>query len=562
MSKVIFKQLLIADLSNRKAKIIDFKDGMNLLTSDENHLGKSLICKSLYYALGAEVFFSDVWKKLNSMYSLTFLVDEKEFQIIRKDSMFIVVENNTVVTKYFKIKNLLSKLNEIFNLKIMLVGKDLNKSFIDSSPVFMYTPYYVDQEFGWTAGTESFDKLNQFDKAQRINALYYHLGLLDENYVNLSLKHKLYVEEKSAKEKEAENCRHIIEYMQNFIEGNGDVIVTTEDLNLKICENRDKINGMLLIMEKLRNEIINLENQKAHAIREQDTIISFLSKEKKESRTSRFVICPNCDYEFSIDFEERFQKEYLLETIHVELSSIALSITKCEEKIQDRNKKFVEIRNTLKLLERSIVSDEDLYNLYIKIKSSKSMIIESQLRLGEINMEMEQLKFNSKSVTSQLKKIEIEKADANKRYKFNLSRLFNTLNVSNEEVNANDYSIGDEISASGAYKDRVILSKYYAFLTTKKQLNNTLVEFPLIIDSPRSSEQDKGNSKIIMDFILKDKLLNNQVIVATIDGIEFSNDDENINVIELHNPQHELLSKSCYMKVEEFITGALIALGS
>lgn len=45
-------------------------------------------------------------------------------------------------------------------------------------------------------------------------------------------------------------------------------------------------------------------------------------------------------------------------------------------------------------------------------------------------------------------------------YKHNLSLLFAELNVSAEEVNANNYSIGDEIAASGAYKDRVILAKY------------------------------------------------------------------------------------------------------
>ena len=48
-----------------------------------DHVGKSLICKSLYYTFGAEVFFSDAWKRVNSLYWLIFDIDGKEYKIVR-----------------------------------------------------------------------------------------------------------------------------------------------------------------------------------------------------------------------------------------------------------------------------------------------------------------------------------------------------------------------------------------------------------------------------------------------------------------------------------------------
>lgn len=123
--------------------------------------------------------------------------------------------------------------------------------------------------------------------------------------------------------------------------------------------------------------------------------------------------------------------------------------------------------------------------------------------------------------------------------------------------NANNYSIGDEIAASGAYKDRVILAKYYAFLITKLKLASQVVSFPIVIDSPRGDEQDKENAKIIMDFILADKRIDNQVIVATIEGYEFASEGTSVNVIDLKNEKHKLLSSSVYAQYEQSILAAL-----
>lgn len=53
---LIITSITIVDLTNKEAKRIHFSEGKNLLTSDRNHLGKSVIMKSIYYTLGGRSF--------------------------------------------------------------------------------------------------------------------------------------------------------------------------------------------------------------------------------------------------------------------------------------------------------------------------------------------------------------------------------------------------------------------------------------------------------------------------------------------------------------------------
>lgn len=558
MSKLVFKKLLIADIANNVAKCVEFKDGKNLLTSSSNHLGKSLVCKSLYHVLGADALFSDNWKKVNSLYSLEFSLNGKDYRITRKDYIFNIYDSSGNKLKFFKIKNLIGELNRLFNFTIMLISRHGETSFKASYPMYTYMPYYIDQENGWTAKAESFANLTTLDKAQRINSLFYHLGCFDDSYVECELRLKHTREKKIEKEKQWTQCRNIIEYMQDFIDKNGDLVSDEEELNKRIFDNRGRLNSSLGELEKLRIEIINVENEKAVLIKEKEAIVSFMKKEKRAETDVIDVSCPKCEHVFSVGFKERFRKEYLLETINEDLSRVVTSITKLDEKLGDRNHKFVNVRNGLKYLERTIVSDVDLYNLYIKVKSARAMIDDNRKMIGELDMEIKELDKEIKSMVDSLKVFRDRKDDANSCYRRHLSTMFSNLNVSTSELLPEAYDIGAEISLSGAYQERAVLSKYYAFLQTKRQLADDIIKFPLVIDSPKGSEQSKENSKKIMDFVFTDNSLDNQIIVATIDGKEYLPEGSQVNVIELSNQPHSLLTSECYQENEKLIRQILL----
>lgn len=46
MKEVYFKQIMIADLQNKTARVQPFEKGLNVVTSIDNHVGKSSLLKS------------------------------------------------------------------------------------------------------------------------------------------------------------------------------------------------------------------------------------------------------------------------------------------------------------------------------------------------------------------------------------------------------------------------------------------------------------------------------------------------------------------------------------
>ena len=110
-----------------------------------NHYGKSVIMKSLYYTLGAEVYFPNPIKSLNYMTILRFTLEGKEYVVGRLKSMFVVFRNGEFLKKYHNVGDFGDFLSDLFEFEIELVGKDAEGTIEKCPPAFFYLPYYIDQ---------------------------------------------------------------------------------------------------------------------------------------------------------------------------------------------------------------------------------------------------------------------------------------------------------------------------------------------------------------------------------------------------------------------------------
>ena len=84
MSEMYFKSILIADIVSHKARFQQFQKGLNVITSTNNHVGKSSLLKSLYHTLGANVKYDSVWNVNNKLFVLDFCVDNIDYRIVRQ----------------------------------------------------------------------------------------------------------------------------------------------------------------------------------------------------------------------------------------------------------------------------------------------------------------------------------------------------------------------------------------------------------------------------------------------------------------------------------------------
>lgn len=196
MKEVYFKGLIIADLQNHTARVQSFEKGLNVVTSADNHVGKSSLLKSLYYTLGAEVDFDSVWDRQSKLYIATISVDELEYRVIRFLKRFAVFKDNILLKITESVsKELAPLLGEIFDFAVYLPNKETGKVEM-APPAFTFMPYYIDQDKGWSGLYESFASISQYKSADRIKSLYYHLSIYTKGTVELmarrdSLKDKL-----------------------------------------------------------------------------------------------------------------------------------------------------------------------------------------------------------------------------------------------------------------------------------------------------------------------------------------------------------------------------------
>ena len=164
---MVVSSITMVDLTNKEAKRISFSPGKNMLTSAHNHLGKSVIMKSIYYTLGADVYYPTPIKRLNLLTYIDFLLNEQQYRIARLNNSFVLYCNGIFAGVYSSVGAFEEELCNLFNLEINLIGKDQDGTIVKCPPAFYYMPYYIDQENGWAVNSFSFNRITQFDMPQR-----------------------------------------------------------------------------------------------------------------------------------------------------------------------------------------------------------------------------------------------------------------------------------------------------------------------------------------------------------------------------------------------------------
>lgn len=97
MSSLIFKRLIVFSPVEEKAKIVDLKPGLNIVTSvqkDGNDLGKSILAKSFYHCLGADCLFDNKFDAVNKIFSLTLEFEDKGYTLYRSHTLFKLFDSD------------------------------------------------------------------------------------------------------------------------------------------------------------------------------------------------------------------------------------------------------------------------------------------------------------------------------------------------------------------------------------------------------------------------------------------------------------------------------------
>lgn len=551
MKEVYFKSLMIADIQKQTACLQTFEKGFNVVTSTDNHVGKSSLLKSLYYCLGAEVKYDHVWDKNSKLYITTLCVDEKEYRIARQMKRFAIFEGEKLLHITDNVtEELASYLGDIFDFAVYLPNKETRKVEM-APPVFTFMPYYIDQDLGWNGLYNSFELLTQYKSDDRLKSLYYHLNIYTKTTVELMAKRDQLKEHTEKFETERNRLITILSALREETD-NLPPADTVQELEEYLEIPKTQIEQFVSQIGEVRNEIQSLETELNKHQLHLRTIQNHISDKKSETdrQYPNLFICPNCGYTSD---EEIFNlvrtsygsinEEYMCQQINLFIDSISQKLNLAKER-------YVTLRQQMKVAEQAFQTEKNKFDIYVRQRGLTDSIRRFQKKLREADVELQEITQQIKEIDKELRKLP-NKREVEAKYIEYTSLNIMSLDAWNPAYDGNIHLL-KPIKAQGTLENKIILSQFVALFQTMKHFHSTATRFPFVVDSPRAKEASISSSKDILKMISNIKTLP-QIILATIDYSKFENEMPSPAKTIFLTEKRKLLSGKDYIENQEYI---------
>lgn len=553
MNSVYFQKILIADIYQKKAKSATFAKGINVVSSNENHVGKSSLIKSLYYSLGADIDYDNTWDKNTKLYILDFSINDTKYTIARFEKKFLLFDGLKLIAFCKSItKELSRELEKIFGFAVYLPNKTTKKHEL-APPVFTYLPYYIDQDKGWgTEPYESFSSLDQYAKTSRIKSLYYHLQVYNKISVDLQAQMDHDKDRITTIDSEIEKLQATLETLLNETKN----IISAEtilQLESNLALPKEKINRLMNDIGASRNRLQVLQSTLSQHQYQLSIIVEYKKIHKSVSSNksdNKLTSCPRCGYEFDEDLYQFVREQYSEQNEDFMIQQIQYIIEKTIEEFENEKENYVDLMGKLQKEEQLISLQQENYEIYIKQRGLSTSINSLKSQLSNIVLEKKSLESNIKNIRKELRDLP-QKEEIDKKYiedtRYNIIKL----GAWNQEYEGK-IGLLKPLKGQGTLASKIILAQYVALFSTMQAFLIDNLRFPFVVDSPRSKEPSKKSSEEILNLILGIKSLP-QIILVTMDFLEFDTIEKgNVNLLEL-NSSKALLNRDEYVSDSEYI---------
>ena len=469
---IYYKSLLIFDKEQQTARKINFQPGVNIVTSKENSVGKTSLSLMLLYSFGAKVKFSDKWNLNNIFTKLTIQKDSKIIEIIRHKDTYSIIADGKKFFYPVQTKGYSEKLYELLGLTIKIKDKN-SDTYSTAIPSLYLLPYFLSQT-DTNSERSVFQDLNMYNKNDLHDALYYHVGALDNEYSTIIHQFTQATKELDALKKAHEKQKAEIEYLEGKLEDHKSPKSTDCDVDLDadiaLYEqySKAKQNHYILVRRKaeLKHKIKLLNNTL------KDNAVYTAKLLENED-----IICPVCNSDIT-DFISSALRIGIAESdINSELADLKSELLSTERKI-------ALLKPTLDTLQNS-VQQIDLQRENVKITRAiivwNEELTKAKLSFGETQLRIDALEETIKKHSKSVKAYNEKKSAADSTYRTSFSTLLDATNISTTGIDISKLELYDTITLSGSEIPRVAISKFFALLESR---SSDSIIMPIIFDFP------------------------------------------------------------------------------
>jgi predicted ATP-dependent endonuclease of OLD family len=355
MKQLLLKEILLLSQKEKSALSLKF-DPKRTVIVGLNSTGKSCLMKSIYYTFGAQPHqMHSSWIDAQVSSLVRFTVDRLPYSILRQGKFYTLFDlHDEIVAQTTKASEIGVVLAKLCDFKIRLIDK--TGEMVTPPPAYLFLPFYVDQDQGWSKTWASFDRL-YLPNARRDIASY-HTGLRPNEYYEAKGEIKLYEEKIKSLDNEEKLVRNLLGNLKEKLTDN-DFNVSIEDFKKEITELLVNCEELNAVQNKLKHNLAHLYNSKINIEAQQK-----ITKRALEESHSDYVYavdtlgdtvqCPSCGAQYENDFASRFgmaQDEQRCLELLAELKEEWVETDKAIEKVKQdfsgNNTMIVEIEKKL-----------------------------------------------------------------------------------------------------------------------------------------------------------------------------------------------------------------------
>lgn len=452
--------------ANEAFVISDFSDGINIIHSDDNNKGKTIVTQGIMYALGNIPFFPKGFENYTDYYFVVELIkDSISFLICRKKDSFVVVKDETV-----NVFETVSEFKVFFNDNIYalpVIEKDGSFYAVDPSLFFEMT--FLPQDNRKTSNLFNAGRYNKEDLLKAIYSLANCGGseMSPEEISRIKSEIKRIKSERSKLQK-------IVDSVSKKASGIDYAMYST---NKKMLDSKFKY------IEKIRDEIVSLTNERNRLSNRKvksEILLAEINSLNRELSVGKLV-CSDCGSD-NISYQSQNNGVKFDVT---DLDTRTQIITIIQKRIAMLSDGIAEVDAKLgiKREELSLAMSDDNIDLsnYLLYKNEVTDLKDLDSRIKEIDSEIADknslLEANDQTVAG----VKEKQAEVYSKIVKEMNAFYASVDV-NDPLIIDDVFTKNTINYSGSQGAVFLMSRLYSY---NKVLN---LGFPLIIDHFRSGE--------------------------------------------------------------------------
>lgn len=565
MPNLVFKRLTIASDTQKSANQYHFKPRLNLITGNDNSIGKSTLAKLLFWTLGGDPDLDFTWQSFDVRALVDFSIGNTTYQAGRYGNTMFLRRPNGQWERFPKITGDYSEaFAEIVEFGALLPNRKETTKLESPPPAYYFLPFYVDQQRSWSQAWHSFPHLEQYAGWQK-TIVQYHTGYLLPEHFAIEERIAQSTLEKKTAESEIKKIETAIEVVRTYIPTEDKTVALTSnefdvlaaEVNIEISKLQAKQEELLRLIAEIQTERIYLQGQLdlaklASAELEKDYTFSV------ECVAGETLLCPLCGTVHDNSSPNRASILADKDEADSQVQTLSEKITKLDKQFAQSQERLAATRSEIDTINNKYKPDETTSEEESEPKSGAFSFLDSLASrsvqkhvqrtmeaktafIHNINKTNRTLKADQKKL---LTKDEREEMDAT--FKDSLAKYVDALKA--QGVNLSpvesplDYKklYGNGGAAEGT---RGILAYYMAILRQIYAAKNEVFS-SVIIDTPNQQEQAHFNYEKILQFLINTIPSDAQLILCAMNRMEIEAYKQSAHVISLDDSK--ILSRAKY----------------